>query len=359
MRLDRLHLQGLRCITDMVLDLAPGFNVLLGENGAGKTSVLEAVFLLSHGRSFRQGAREALVQRESSDLRIFAAMTREDGMKHRVGLGRGEGRWEARLDGENVALSQLLRECAVVCFEPGSHALIAGPGEIRRSFLDWGLFHVEQGFLLTWRRYQRALKQRNSLLRGIPDPEASLLDAWERELARTGAMIDGWRRNYLDALVPLLQQQASGLLPELGAMQLRYRRGWPEDECLSEILSAQRVRDRSKGHTTSGAHRANWSLSFEHAPQREYLSRGQEKLTALICVLGQAWLAAEKGGEWPIICLDDLASELDQTHQEAVIDSLKRSVAQILVTGTGLPMALKALPARKFHVEQGRLTSLL
>lgn len=359
MKLERLQLTKLRNIGELTLDLAPGFNVLVGPNGAGKTSVLEAAFLLSHGRSFRSGAREALIQRGANGLSIFAGLRHEDGVVHRLGLGREGSRWDARLDGEDVALGQLIRECAVVCFEPGSHALIAGSAEERRRFLDWGVFHVEQDFLLLWRRYQRALKQRNSLLRPGATPDGQLLDPWEQELARAGTQIDRWRRAYLDALLPLLQEQASLLLPELGAVELRYRGGWPEGEELAAVLYAQRERDYRKGHTSVGAHRADWSLSFQSAPHREHLSRGQEKLTALICVLAQAWLDARHRGEWPIVCLDDLASELDQAHQAAVVDSLRGTAAQILITGTERPGVLAEIPVQMFHVEQGQLTRLL
>lgn len=359
MRFERLHLQGLRCVSDLGLDLAPGFNVLVGVNGAGKTSVLEAAFLLSHGRSFRSGARDALVQRGAAGLSIFSTVRHDEGTMHRLGLGREGARWDARLDGQAVSLGQLIRECAVVCFEPGSHALIAGGAEERRRFLDWGVFHVEQEFLAAWRRYQRALKQRNSLLRGVEVPDSALFGPWEAELARTGTLIHQWRRAYLDALLPLLREQAALLLPELGDLDLRYRCGWPEGESLAEVLASQRLRDQGRGHTTSGVHRADWSVSFELAPQREHLSRGQEKLTALVCVLAQARLDAQHRGEWPIVCLDDLASELDQAHQAAVVNSLRGTAAQVIITGTELPKVLEHLPIHMFHVEQGQLTPLL
>jgi DNA replication and repair protein RecF len=359
MRLERLQLRGLRCITDVSLDLDPGFNVLVGANGAGKTSVLEAAFLLSHGRSFRSGARDALTQRGASALSIFSSLRHDDQRMVRLGLGREGSRWEARLDGADVPIGQLVRECAVVCFEPGSHALIAGSAEERRRYLDWGVFHVEHDFLSAWRRYQRALKQRNSLLRRTGLAYEAQFEPWEQELGRSAAIIDQWRRAYLDALLPYLREQAGLFLPELGALELRYRAGWGETGDLSAILAAQRPKDLARGHTTSGSHRADWSLSFEHAPQREHLSRGQEKLVALACLLAQARLDAEKRGEWPIICLDDLASELDLTHQSAVVDSLLRVPAQVLITGTEIPAPLQGPPKQVFHVEQGALTPLL
>jgi len=359
MRLDQLRIHGLRCLTDVSVALDPAINVFVGANGAGKTSVLEAVFLLSHARSFRSGAAEALLQRGTPGLSIFAELRHSDDRAFRLGLGRSGSRWEAKLDGDAVAIGQLVRECAVVCFEPGSHALIAGAAEERRRYLDWGVFHVEQDFLSSWRRYQRALKQRNSLLRSTTTPTDELFAPWEAELAQTAHHIDDLRRTYLDLLRPILLASAAGLLPELGALELRYRRGWSDDRELSQQLRELRSRDLARGHTTLGSHRADWSIAFERAPLREHLSRGQEKLTALACVLAQAKLYAQCRGEWPVVCLDDLASELDQSHQAAVVAQLSAARAQVLLTGTEVPQALQSLPSRVFHVEQGQLTRLL
>ena len=359
MKFERLQLRGLRCIGEASLDLADGFNVLVGANGAGKTSVLEAAFLLSHGRSFRSGSRDVLTQRGASGLSIFSTVRHGDARVVRLGLGREGTRWDARVDGADVPIGQLVRECAVVCFEPGSHALIAGSAEERRRFLDWGVFHVEHDFLYMWRRYQRALKQRNSLLRKESSVLEDLYGPWEQELARAGTQIDQWRRRYLDALLPYVSEQAALFLGELGDVELRYRPGWPEGEDLAGTLAAQRTRDQAKGHTTAGVHRADWSLSFAHAPQREHLSRGQEKLVALASLLAQARLDADHRGEWPVICLDDLASELDLAHQASVVESLLAVPAQVLITGTEMPKPLEQAPNRLFHVEQGRFTPLL
>jgi DNA replication and repair protein RecF len=360
MKFESLRLNGLRCLDQVAIALSPGINVFSGANGAGKTSILEAAFMLSHARSFRSGSREVLVRRGATTMSIFAELRTADDRLHRLGLGRESSRWVARVDGETAAtLGSLVQQCAVVCFEPGSHALIAGSSEERRRFLDWGVFHVERDFLLSWRRYQRALKQRNALLRSPLPVEDAVMRPWEAELSDTGGDIDDYRMAYLDRLRPLLANYAQSLLPELGSVSLRYRRGWDDDIELGEALAGRRGRDISRGHTTMGAHRADWSISFENAPLREHLSRGQEKLTALACLLAQAALYAEVRGEWPVVCLDDLASELDSTHQRWVVDQLLAADTQVLLTGTDVPQALTDTSAALFHVEQGHVTGLL
>lgn len=356
-RVDKLRIQALRCLEDVTLEPAPGINVFVGANGAGKTSLLEAVFLLSHGRSFRSGARDALLQRGADKLNIYAELIRHGSTRRRLGLGREGSRWQGRLDGQGVRLSQLVSECAVVSFDPGSHALIAAGAEERRRFLDWGVFHVEQDFLVSWRRYQRALRQRNSLLRS-GELAHSLYLPWEQEMDGTAGMISVWREQYLAQWLMLVAKYVGQLIPELGSVTLRFRRGWSEELTLGEVLAAQRARDLSRGHTTQGAHRADWMVSYEHAPLREHLSRGQEKLTAVACLLAQAELFAKHVGEWPVVCIDDLASELDAAHQSALVAQLVAAGAQILVSGTDCPASLRS-EARLFHVEQGRVSPLL
>ena len=359
MNLLTLRIQNLRCLSFVDLELDPAINVFVGDNGAGKTSVLEAAFLLSHAQSFRSGSKDALVQRESIDLSVFADMQHANGRIGQLGLGYRAGRWSARVDGSSVSLGQLVHECAAVCFDPGAHALIAGSAEHRRRYLNWGVFHVEPAFLEVWRRYHRALKQRNSLLRATTSQEPAVFASWEMELAETGTQIDQQRQTYLERLTPHLQTSASSLLPELGQLEVRYRRGWPETPGLQAALGEQRGRDLARGHTSLGAHRADWSLEFETAPLREHLSRGQEKLVALACILAQARLYAEERGEWPLVCLDDLASELDRRHQEAVITQLLAAGAQVLLSGTELSPALQTASSAQFHVEQGAVKRLL
>jgi DNA replication and repair protein RecF len=357
MRLECLRIAHLRFLEALELRPGPGLNCFVGPNGAGKTSVLEAAYLLSHARSFRAGSREALLQRGASRLHVYGAMShaRQVDQVDHVGLAREGGRWRARVNGEAAPLGDLVRACAVVCFEPGTHALIAGPAEERRRFLDWGVFHVEHDFLALWQRYRRALKQRNALMRAPRAPTPAELAPWEDELQASGEPIAHMRGHYASAVHAELVRVFRHLLPELGDVSLDYGRGWDDVRPLGDALRGNRDRDRLRGHTTQGIHRADWRLRFAQAPRREHLSRGQEKLCALGCMLAQAQLFARHNGEWPIVCLDDLASELDAPHQAAVVDLLREADAQVWVTGTHRPETISGHAARMFHVEHGHV----
>lgn len=365
MLIERLQLQSVRRIVEAELRPAPGFNLITGANGSGKTSVLEALHLLAHGRSFRGRVRDGLIRQGEPAVQVFVEYRLRDAL-HRAGLRHAGGSWEGRIDGAPVAhLGEFCESIAVVSFEPGSHALVDGAGEHRRRYLDWGLFHVERdsaggGFLQAWRRHARAHKQRNALLR-TPRPALSQLEAWEHELALHGELLTAQREHYVAQLQERLQPVLDHLLPAAGDVQLSLQPGWRRaDMPLADALLLARDRDLAAGHTSVGPHRADLRIALRDLPGRETLSRGQAKLLALSLLLAQAAHLAAHDGHWPVLQLDDLAAELDRDHQQRVLDVLARSGAQVLVTGTEPPPALQALqvPVARFHMEHGRLLAL-
>ncbi len=358
MRLARLHIENLRNIRVLDAALEPGLNVFVGPNGAGKSSILEAAFLLSHAQSFRAGSADDLIRRGQSRMAVAATVVQAHA-ERRIALIRESGAWSARVDQESASqIGDAVREVAVVCFEPGSHELVSGSASVRRRFLDWGVFHVEHRFMAAARRYRRILHQRNAALKeGVG---ANELDAWDTELARSAEPVDRMRREYFSRFAPRLADVLSQFLPELGQSVVEWQRGWPEGVDLRELTVQRRAHDRARGHTSRGPHRADWAVHFAQAPRREHLSRGQGKLCALACVLAQARVHADASGQWPVIALDDLASELDLEHQRRALGWLHQGCEQVLVSGVELSEALKQAAAiTVFHVEHGGLRGLL
>lgn len=371
MRLQRLHIRDLRCVAEAQLQPGAGLNLITGANGAGKTSVLEAIHLLGYGRSFRCRVRDGLIRTGAAAIDVFAELVtaeaaHTDGAPvRRIGLRHAGSSWQGRLDGADVAqLGDLCAAIAVVTFEPGSHALVTGGGEPRRRQLDWGLFHVEHehsegGFLNQWRRYHRALKQRNRLLKS-GSAASGQLDAWDHELALSGEALTRSRLHYLERLEAPLQQVSAELVPMLGQARLDYQPGWTRQSLdLADALLLARDRDLQYGHTSVGPHRADWRITHAVLADGEALSRGQAKLVALSLLLAQARLHADSSGHWPIILLDDLASELDRNHQGRLLQQLLDSGAQVFLTGTDVPEAVHGLSVapEMFHVEQGRVNT--
>lgn len=351
MNIELLRADHLRCFEHVVFAPGPSTNWLVGPNGAGKTTLLEAAYILSHARSFRTGGRAAPKRQGANDYLIHAEIRRDDRSSVKLGLARTDDRWTARRNGEDLPnLVPLFEACPVVYFGPESQALILGPAEERRGFLDWSVFHVEHASLFLWKAWRRALRQRNALLRQNA-PAAEFLP-WEHDLGRLAQGIHAMRARCLAALEPYVAREAATLVPELGHIRIEYRAGWDTGVGLPTQLADTRERDREMGFTRYGAHRADWMLVFEGIARREHLSRGQAKAAALVCILALTrWLKDSIGG-YPLLCLDDLESELDALHAALVFQWLREMPVQSWLTGTCVPDSRHlSETARVFHVK--------
>ncbi|MGD9386591.1 MAG: DNA replication/repair protein RecF [Gammaproteobacteria bacterium] len=348
MGLRSLKLTQFRCFEDAELEPVPGINLITGKNASGKTSLLEAIFLLGRGRSFRAARREAMIREGAERLRAVARLD-EDRV---LGLEVERGGWTARAAGQPVAqLSQLSDWLAVQVMDPDVHRLVQeGPGE-RRRYLDWATFHVKPGFLDAWRNYQRALRQRNAALKA-GEPDASLA-LWERTLGAEGAALDAFRKDTVMALQPPVAEVAQLLLGTNVAID--YRPGQPAGQDLAEALAAHRNRDRKAGMTQLGPHRADLQLKIDDHRARGWVSRGQQKLLAAALVLGQARLLAPAFGDRGVLLVDDPAAELDRGRCEALLGLISDMPFQVFVTALDTEVLSGLEPERTFHVEQGRL----
>jgi len=352
MSLSRLTLRDFRCFTALELDPAPQANLILGDNASGKTSLLEAIFFLSRGRSFRTAKADNLVRLGAEGFLISAQSIDSSGTVS-LGLARQGGVLEARVGGAPAqTLANLTERLPVQLLDSGSHQLIEGGPRHRRQFLDWGVFHVEQSFLPAWRRYQRAQKQRNTLLRQkAPEP---LIRTFEPELAQAGTLLDQHRRDYLAQLEPTALTWARHLLGPL-ELRLRYLRGWGEGKTLEEALTANRAFDREQGVTRSGPHRAEMAVEITGLPAQQQVSRGQQKVLAGALLLAQAAYLRQATGRHCVLLLDDLAAELDATHLGRFLELVRETEGQVFLTGVEKSRLPAWEDASLFHVEHGKM----
>jgi DNA replication and repair protein RecF len=348
-----IKINNLRNISSANIEAHPDLNLLVGENGAGKTSVLESMMVLAKGRSFRSGQASALIGPDETFFRVTASILTGPHREHSLGIERSAGDWKARRDGQDVArLAELAADLPLVLLEPNSHLLVNGPPEGRRRFLDWGVFHVEHAFLGTWRRYARAVKQRNSALRAQDEAMVASLDPLVTDL---GEQIDRLRHESTRKLWKSAQGHLSALNSGLADTGMKYRKGWP-GESLREALEHTRQKDMERGATGPGPHKADIVLTVRDKPAREVLSRGEQKALAAALLLAQADIMAERG-EKPVFLLDDLASEFDDEHRTRLLEACTTSGGQVWITGTSAaPYAsIAAGKCRWFHVEQGKI----
>ncbi len=339
---------------DVEVDLDPTRNYFYGANGAGKTSLLEAVFLLGRGRSFRTRQARTLIEHGQPGLAIYGDL--DDGTRvRRIGAAFSDHRLERRLDGapaNGVAVADVL---AVQAIGPDSHRLVEGGPSERRRFLDWGVFHVEHSYLEAWQRYRRLLGQRNAALQRGAESQPELR-VWTDALAEAGGQVDAFRRAYLGRLAPYLRQHAEALLGQ--ALSVDYRGGWRADLTLAAALEASAARDRSVGHTEPGPHRADLVLRIAGHRVHDEASRGQQKLVAAAMVLAQESVVAEASPARSILLIDDPAAELDRSASDRLLELLRTVRSQLLLTGLEFPGSFHSAPTAVFHVERGQIRAL-
>ena len=349
----KLQVENLRNIERVDLRPHPVLNYVCGDNGAGKTSLFEAIAVLSRGRSFRTTQPGEMTGPCGSSFRVFAEIRDSAEKKHRLGLERSGSHWRGRIDGQDILrLSELSRFLPVVLMVPDSHMLVSGAPENRRKYLDWGLFHVERGFLSLWKRYSKALKQRNAALR---NGQLDLLDSLDEGLSKSGTKLGEFRQKYTGELSARLESMLAQLKTRVKAVELNYREGWNGKSYLDALVS-RRARDMERGVTSAGPHRADLELACQGSPARAVLSRGEQKAFAAAMLLTQAEMMQESGVR-PVLLLDDLVSEFDQEHFKAVLEKSLETGSQIWVNGTVKPDL--GHDHGMFHVEQGRFTELV
>jgi len=348
-----LQIDNIRNLARVDIEPSPNLNILFGANGAGKTSVLESLVVLSRGRSFKTNQANELIGPEGDSFRVFAETLNHAQKTTRMGLERSGKHWRARKNGDDLSqLSQLTRDLPLVLMEPNSHLLVSGPPEVRRKYLDWGMFHVEHEFLETWRRFSKILKQRNAALRFR---QTDVLESIDAVFSGLGTQLGQLRRLHSEAI----SERVQGLLRDLGSnletIRFEYHDGWTKGT-LQESLLAGREGDLIRGSTGSGPHRADIALFYEESAARSVLSRGEQKLLSAALLLSQVEILAEQG-EKPIVLLDDLASEFDRNHYECVLSRALKGGGQVWVSGTR--MNKPEVNHKVFHVERGAVQEMV
>ncbi len=352
MHLTELRVQNFRCLRALQLEPGPGLNLILGENGSGKSSLLEAIYFLARADSFRHGTRARLIRDDADELAVFGRLREDDGSPLTAGVAYANETARIKLgSAEGATVLELVRALPVQLIDPRLHQLLEEGPAWRRRFLDWGVFHVEQGFYEVWRRYRRALMQRNQALRQQLSDGA--VNAWNVELAATGEQVDAFRRRHAE----LLRGRMLGLLkPELGLVEAQYYGGWPQGAALAETLSGGTPRDREAGYTVAGPHRADLRVRLKGAPVPERASRGEQKLVTMALLLSQAREVYAATGRRPILLIDDLAAELGPHYRLWLlrqIDTLGMQAFLTFLEDRDIPY--RDVKHRLFHVEHGQL----
>lgn len=364
MLIRRLEIKAVRNLRAASLSDLAQINVLYGANGAGKTSVLESIHLLSSARSFRSHKLKPLINHTADSCVAFAEVDIPGLGYQPVGVERFKSSNTSaaiKISGSTVKSASVLADTLplqVICSD--TFKLLEGSPSVRRQFIDWGVFHVEQDFLRAWKVAQRCLKQRNTLLRHdrIDDQQ---LAVWTAELARAGEEIDQYRKRYFEQFVPVFEKLL-GRLSDIEGLKLAYYRGWDKDKTLAEAFEDNRARESEQGHTMSGPHRADLRFRVNGMSAADILSRGQQKLVICALRVAQGFLLSQLNQRSCVYLIDDLPAELDKNHRKALCVLLEELGCQVFVTCVDYQDMLDSWSPgtliKMFHVEQGNISAV-
>ncbi len=330
MPLSRLIIQNFRNINAVDLELSHGFNFLVGKNGSGKTSLLEAIFYLGHGRSFKSNISNRIINYDCDDFILHGKIEEE---KHSWSIGlqkKRSGDTTLKINGEDGSkISDLAHLLPMQIIMPEGLTLLNGGPSYKRAFLDWGLFHLHPHFYANWASLKRLLKQRNSALHQVNSYQE--LIHWDKELVKLANSISQMRAEYSQALIPEIEKTCQFFLPELDITAVFYQ-GWNKEQDYAEILAQGFERDKSVGYTMIGPQKADFRFKANGLPVEDVLSRGQLKLLMCALRLAQGEHLMKQSQRQCLFLIDDFASELDPVKRELLTHRLRETNSQVFVT---------------------------
>lgn len=358
MPIKKLHLHHLRHFDSLIYEPGSKVNLIVGSNGAGKTSILEAVYILSTGRSFRTNTLLHAIQENAEGLTVYAELS----MAHAqniLNIGFQRERNSAtpliKVNGKReTKISELAKSFPVKLLQVDNYQLLRNDSLERRQLLDWGVFHVEHSFHTGWQQYQRLLKHRNTLLKmGI---SASAMECWTEQLIVAGRQVHAARETFMLTWQEVLQDFIEKLL-DLRGITVEYYPGWSKGD-IAEVITNNFSNDSRVGHTQHGPHRADIVVTFQGIPAKQRLSLGQQKMLVVALHLSQAYLLMQKAKKETVFLLDDLPAELDNEAQRKTSIALRELDAQVLMTCVDKSVAQAFIGSAEvdmFHVEHNKL----
>lgn len=369
MRIKDLHIQHFRNIASAQVAFMAGVNVIYGWNAQGKTNLLEAVYLLVTGKSFRTNNDAEMIPWTVADYNgsvIRADIEKAAGDEQIVYFFNGRQRRISINHKPIERLAHLIGRLNAVLFTPTDLLLVRGSPTLRRRFLDIAISQVNPGYLNALQTYQLVLKNRNQLLKQINGREGSAtqLDVYDEQLSQAGALIMDIRTNSLAEISRNAALHYAAIANSPEALDLQYLPDVaspdlqvPSVQTLAAALRASRAEDMRRLSTNRGPHRDDFQFTVQQHAARNFASQGQQRTAVLAIKLAEMDFLHSHTGEWPLLMLDDLMSELDENRRNALLSYLKPQV-QTFITTTDYHTVTRHAPVQQLiQVTGGTVTT--
>jgi len=357
MALQKLIINQFRNIDSATLNFDTKINLIVGENGSGKSSLLEAIYLLGLGRSFRTHLTNRVIQYEQSHFTLYSEIQHQQRILP-IGIQKSKsGETTLKIDGQNVKkLASLTQYVPMQLITPESYTLLSGSPKNRRAYLDWGVFYHDPLFYSNWSRIKRILKQRNAALKQCNAYKE--LEVWDNELCFLSEQISTQRADYFSKLQPLIAQTIADFLPEF-TIESRFFCGWDKNnKPLAQYLADNFQRDKQLGYTSVGPQKADLKIKINNLPVDDVLSRGQLKLLVYALRLAQGLFLNSVDNKQCVFLIDDFSSELDKSKQKILAKHIIDSDAQVFISAISANSIEDLFMQKRslFHVKQGKIT---
>ncbi len=354
MTLAQINIHHFRNIEQAELLLSPRFNFIIGDNGSGKTSLLEAIYTLGHGRAFRHIQSNRVIQHQHPELILFSKIITGEQKIRSVGLSKSRNNEnKIKIDGdEGYRLTDLAKQLPIQLITPEGFDLLIGGPKYRRSFIDWGCFHHYPEFITLWNNLRRLFKQRNALLKQTHHYNQLL--PWDKELAPIAEKISQIRADYTDHIFPEIIKTSVDFLPEY-QLNCQYYQGWEDGVNYADSLLKYYERDKQIGYTSYGPHKADMKLRVDTIPVEDLFSRGQLKLLMCALQLAQGEYYSQKTKQTCVYLIDDFASELDNNKRNLLAARLKLTNSQVFITAVSHDQISHMIEENDkiFHIKSG------
>ena len=357
MSLEKLIINQFRNISSANLTFNSKINLITGANGSGKTSLLEAIYFLGLGRSFRTRLSNRVINYEHKEFTLYGEINNQN-VNIPIGLQKSKsGESILKINGQqSKKLANLTQYFPLQLITPESYTLLSGSPKNRRAFLDWGVFYHDPLFYHNWARIKRLLKQRNAALKQCRTYNE--LQVWDNELCLLSDEISAQRQSYFDLLIPLINSTIADFLPDF-SITSKFFCGWDKNnKSLQDYLTDNFNRDKQLGYTTAGPQKADIRFKINGLPVADVLSRGQLKLFVYALRLAQGLFLSSANNKQCVFLIDDFSSELDPAKQQILAKHITNSDAQLFISVIEKNNCDTLFGSERtvFHVEHGKIT---